>query len=150
KGGYLVRSNAAGFRSDFEFAKTRTPGKFRAILFGDSQTAGDGVSNPNRYSDAAMRLLDGLEIYNYGLSGTGPDQQYLTYLDCADVQHDLVIIGLHVENILRVAKRFHVFRNSQSQEVVYAKPYYTLNTGQLVLNHVPVPRDLKSLDTVTA
>jgi carbamoyltransferase len=39
-GGYLVRTNAAGFRSDCEFVKERSPGKARAILFGDSQTAG--------------------------------------------------------------------------------------------------------------
>jgi carbamoyltransferase len=47
-GGYLVRANAAGFRSDREFVAERTPGRRRALLFGDSYTAGDGVSNGAR------------------------------------------------------------------------------------------------------
>src|SRR5215470_9759318 len=98
-GGYLVRTNGAGFRSDHEFVPERTAGKFRAILFGDSQTAGDGNSNAQRYSDVAPQLVDDLEIFNYGLPATGTDQHYLTYLDCANVEHDLTIIGLHVENV---------------------------------------------------
>ena len=150
RGGYLVRSNAAGFRSNFEFVPERTPGKFRAILFGDSQTAGDGVPNEKRYSDVVTRLVDQWEVYNYGLSATGPDQQYLTYLDVAKVEHDLVVIGLYVGNIVRVAHRFHVFLTAEGQHVVYAKPYYTLAHGRLMLHHVPVPRALRPLDSVPA
>ncbi|MGD9722688.1 MAG: SGNH/GDSL hydrolase family protein [Pirellulales bacterium] len=139
-GGYLVRTNAAGFRSEREFVGERPAGTFRAILFGDSQTAGDGVANADRYSDVVETLVPGLEVYNYGIPGTGTDQQYLSYLECADVEHDLVIIGLHVENIGTVANRFRVFINDLGQEVIYAKPYYTLDQGWLVLGHVPVPK----------
>lgn len=149
KGGYLVSTNAAGFRSDFEFAKERPPGKFRAVLFGDSQTAGDGIANANRYSDLLMQIVPNLEVFNYGLSGSGPDQHHLTYLDCADVQHDLVIIGMHVENIQRVVNRFTVFRGQSGEEVIYAKPYYTLKHGQLELHHVPVPRTLWNRKTIS-
>jgi hypothetical protein len=139
-GGYLVRTNAAGFRSDHEFVRERVPGQFRAVLFGDSQTAGDGVSNSDRYSDQAMSLVPDLSIYNYGLPGTGTDQQYLTYQDCMDVEHDLLIIGMYVENIGRVAHRFRPFFDEKGQEVIYAKPYYSLDAGQLQLHHVPVPK----------
>ena len=139
-GGYLVRTNAAGFRSDHEFAKERTPGKFRAILFGDSQTVGDGVPNQERYSDLLPKLVGDLEVFNFGLPGTGTDQQYLTYLDCADVAHDLVIVGMHVENIARIAYGFRVFKDAGGDEVVYAKPYYLLEDGELALHHVPVPK----------
>ncbi len=139
-GGYLVRTNAAGFRSDHEFVKERTPGKFRAILFGDSQTAGDGCTNSARYSDVVMKLVPDLEVYNYGLPGSGPDQHYLTYQDCADVEHDLVIIGLHVENVVRTAARFTPFLDHVGKEVIYAKPYYTIEQGKLVLHHIPVPK----------
>jgi hypothetical protein len=149
RSGYLAATNAAGFRADFEYDKVRTPGKFRATLFGDSQTAGDDVSNGSRYSDILMRLVDDLQVYNYGLSGTGPDQQYLIYLDCARVETDLVIIGLHIDNIRRVNIRHCVFRNSQNKEVIYAKPYYTLNDGELVLHHVPVPRALRSREDMS-
>jgi len=47
-GGYLVRTNGAGFRADREFLQERKPGVFRALLFGDSQSAGDGTSNSLR------------------------------------------------------------------------------------------------------
>jgi hypothetical protein len=139
-GGYLVRTNAAGFRSDHEFVAERTPGKCRAILFGDSQTAGDGSANSQRYSDLVPQLVPDLEVYNYGLPGTGTDQHYLTYLDCANVEHDLVIVGMHVDNVGRVSSRFYPFRDEQENEVIYAKPYFTIAGGELVLNHIPVPK----------
>lgn len=149
-GGYLVRTNAAGFRSEREFPSTRTPGTFRALLFGDSQTAGDGVSNPQRYSDILERLIPGLEVYNYALSGTSTDQHYLTHLDCADVQHDLIIIAVYVANIGRVASRFARFANDQGHEVIYAKPYYSLDEqGRLALHHVPVPKASMTRATIS-
>jgi lysophospholipase L1-like esterase len=139
-GGYLVRTNAAGFRSDQEFIRERTAGKFRAILFGDSQTAGDGVANQRRYSDVLASEVPNLEVFNYGLPGTGTDQHYLAYQDCADVEHDLVIIGMHVENIVRVASRFAAFADAHGNEAIYAKPYFALDGGRLSLHHIPVPK----------
>ena len=47
-GGYLFQSNAQGFRSRHEFQGARTPGLRRVLAFGDSFTAGDGVSNSQR------------------------------------------------------------------------------------------------------
>lgn len=149
-GGYLVRTNAAGFRSDREFAKERTPGTFRAILFGDSQTAGDWVSNGERYGDLLERMLPGLEVFNYGLTGSGPDQHYLAYRDLADVEHDLLVIAVHVENIGRVAHRFLVFNDAAGREIIYAKPYFTLEDDRLVLHHVPVPKQPYSWTTLPA
>jgi hypothetical protein len=43
-GGYYVRTNSLGFRSDIEF-KTEKNNKSRILFFGDSNTASDGVSN---------------------------------------------------------------------------------------------------------
>jgi hypothetical protein len=149
-GGYLVRTNEAGFRSDREFVKPRTPGKFRALLFGDSMTAGDGVSNSRRYSDVIESLVPNLEVFNYGLSGTGTDQHYLTYLEFGDVEHDLVIIGVNPANILRVASRFKPYTNDQGGELIYAKPYYSLEHGDLVLHQVPVPKAPFTKATISA
>jgi carbamoyltransferase len=98
KGGYLVRTNAAGFRSDHEFVHDRTPGAFRALVFGDSQTAGEGVANAQRFTDLVERALPGIELYNYAVSGTGPDQQFLIYQEYAGVEHDLMVIALYVES----------------------------------------------------
>src|SRR5207253_7860129 len=82
-GGHLVGTNAAGFRSEHEFAKTKSGGKFRILLFGDSFTAGDGVSNKKRYGDVLENLISGIEIYNFGLPGTGTDQHYLVWREIA-------------------------------------------------------------------
>jgi len=139
-GGYLVRTNAAGFRSDREFVPQRTPGTFRALLFGDSQTAGDGGINAQRYGDRLERAVPGLEVYNYGLSGSGPDQHYLVYRECADVEHDLLIVGLYVENIRRVGRQIVKSREPSGEEAYYAKPYFHLQDGALVLHNVPVPK----------
>jgi hypothetical protein len=140
-GGYLVRANAAGFRSEREFVAPRVHGLRRALLFGDSYTAGDGVSNGARYSDVLEKLVPEVEIYNYGLPGTGTDQHYLVYREVAgSVEHDLVIIAVLVENIRRVVARHRVFENAAGEHVALAKPYFSLEEGRLTLHHVPVPR----------
>lgn len=141
-GGYLVRTNAAGFRSDIEFQKKRTPGSCRALLFGDSQTAGDGCSNAQRFSDILEKLTPGLEIYNYGISGSSPDQQLLAYQGYADVEHDLLILALNVENIRRVSRRIILSTDVDGNEVYCAKPYFELHHGELILHNVPVPKDI--------
>lgn len=149
-GGYLVRTNAAGFRSDQEFVRKRAAGSYRAILFGDSQTAGDGVANARRYSDVVASLVPNLEVYNYGLPATSTDQHYLVYQDCVDVEYDLLLIGMHVENIGQVAHRFRPYKDAEGNEVIYAKPYYTLTGNELVLNHVPVPKTPLTRATMSA
>lgn len=139
-GGYLVRTNATGFRSDREFVGPRAQGTFRALLFGDSQTAGDGGANAARFGDRLERAVPGLEIYNYGLSGSGPDQQWLAYQEYANVEHDLLVITLYVENIRRVNRRVVKSRDEDGNEAYYAKPYYLVEDDQLVLHNVPVPK----------
>ena len=147
-GGYLVRTNSAGFRSDHEFPRERTPGKFRAILFGDSQTAGEGLSNSQRYSDLLEGLVPGLEVFNFGLPGTGPDEHYLAYQEYCDLEHDLVIIGLHVENIGRLANRYWPFPDAGGNMVICARPYFTIEGAELVLHHVPVPKTIWTKETL--
>ena len=78
-GGYLVRVNETGFRSNHEFTKEKQKNISRVILFGDSYTAGEGVSNEFRYSDVLEKNLANTEVYNFGLPGSGTDQQYLIY-----------------------------------------------------------------------
>ena len=147
-GGYRVRTNATGFRSDREFTRERSPGVYRAILFGDSQTAGDGVSNGERFSDLLETLAPGLEVFNYSLTGTGTDQQYLTCREFGDVAHDLLIISPYAENVRRVNHRFLRFRDASGQEVFYAKPYYKVEDGELTLHHIPVPKRPLTKDTI--
>ena len=59
-------------------ARRSTPGyvkpqrRMRVLVFGDSFTAGDGVSNGSRYSDVLETLLPPpTEVHNFGLPGSG-------------------------------------------------------------------------------
>lgn len=139
-GGYLVRTNASGFRSEREFVRDRPAGTFRALLFGDSQTAGDGVPNPQRFSDRLEKQIEGLEIYNHGIGGTGPDQHFLAYRQYGDVPHDLLIIAVYAENIRRVGSRVIESRDADGSPVFYSKPYFELSSEDLQLRNVPVSR----------
>ncbi len=146
-GGYLVRTNGAGFRCDREFLPARGPSR-RALLFGDSYTAGDGVSNGKRYGDLLETMVPNLEVYNFGLSGSGTDQQYLAYREFArGIERDLVIIAVFVENIMRVNARYRFFRNENNEEVLYEKPYFSLGAEGLTLHGVPPERrPLREMD----
>jgi len=137
-GGYLVKTNSSGFRCAHEFQSAKTPGKKRLLLFGDSFTAGEGVSNGYRYGDFLETLVPDLEVYNFGLPATGPDQHYLIHREFArDIEHDLMVIAVFVENIRRVASRYRYFRDDAGRTVLYAKPYYTLDGDRLTLHGVP-------------
>jgi lysophospholipase L1-like esterase len=141
-GGYLVRVNESGFRCDHAFSRAKTPGRRRVLLFGDSFTAGDGVSNGKRYGDLLEEKVPDVEVYNFGLPGTGTDQHLLAWREFArDIDHDLLIIAVLVENIRRVAARYRYYSNEQGERVCYAKPHFRLLDGELVTGHVPAPRE---------
>ena len=137
-GGYLVQVNETGFRSDRPFVAARAAGGARRVLvFGDSFTAGDAVPNQERYTDLLEHEL-GIEVYNYGLPSTGTDQQYLAWREFArHVEHDVVVIAVFVENVRRVLAHYRPHRDASGRSRIYAKPYYTLEHGQLTLHQVP-------------
>jgi carbamoyltransferase len=141
-GGYLVKTNGTGFRCGHEFVAAKTPGKRRVLLFGDSFTAGDGVSNGKRFGDYLESLIPDLEVFNFGMPGTGTDQHYLIWREWGKgIEADAVIISALVENIRRVNSKSRPFKNDQGEEAVYAKPYFELVDGKPVLHGVPVQRD---------
>lgn len=140
-GGYLIQTNIEGFRCKHNFIKEKKPCVKRVILFGNSYTAGDGVSNRDRYSDRLENIIPNLEVYNFGLPATGTDQHYLIYKEFASkIEHDLMVIAVFVENIRRVISRFRHFYNEKHELVLYAKPYYSLKDDELILNNVPPPK----------
>ena len=146
-GGYLLKTNAAGFRSEHEFSKANTGKKYRILLFGDSFTAGDAVSNKNRYGDLIETVIPATEVYNFGLPGTGTDQHYLVWREIAkEYEHDLVIIAVQVENIRRVAARHRHSVTGSGENVLFAKPYFELRGEGIVLRGVPVPSEAISPD----
>jgi len=139
-GGYLVATNGHGFRSR-EFRPDRSTGLRRVLLFGDSFTAGDGVSNGRRFGDLLEQLVPETEVYNFGLPGTGTDQHYLAYREYGvPLDHDLLVVAVLVENVRRVAAPYRGFVE-HGRLVWYSKPYFTLADDQLQLHNVPVRRD---------
>ena len=140
-GGYLLRTNALGFRNDREFERT-DGGARRILVFGDSFTAGDNVSNGKRYSDVLEQLLPGIEVHNFGLPGTGTDQQYLAYRKFAQAADcEVVVITVLVENIRRVASAYRTSVGGDGATEFMAKPYFQLEQGELVRFNDPVPRE---------
>jgi carbamoyltransferase len=138
-GGYFVRTNRLGFRSDWEFDAPR--GKAPRIVFlGDSFTAGDGVDNQQRFAEQVGQQL-GAEVFNFGVPGTGTDQQLLVFERFASaVNADLVVLCVCVENIERVKVRYRESIDRVTGErILVPKPYFDLENGELLLRHVPVP-----------
>ena len=148
---YLIQVNGQGFRCNREFIPSKAAGHSRALLFGDSFTAGDGVSNQQRYGDQLEQLIPELEVYNFGLPGTGTDQQYLAYQEFArEIEHDVLILGVTVENISRVGARFRPYINERGETVIYRKPYFVLSDKGLELRNVPVGKEPLSKSEIGA
>jgi carbamoyltransferase len=142
-GGYLVRCNAAGFRCEHETAEPPPPGGRRVLLFGDSYTAGEGVSNRHRFGDLVEARLPGLQVLNFGLPGSGTDQQYLAWREFGRaLPHDLLLLCPMVENVRRNLDTHRLTQGTADGRLVLrAKPYFRLAAdGQLELHHQPVPR----------
>lgn len=141
-GGFLLRTNRNGYRCAHDFEKAKKPGTFRILLFGDSYTAGMGVNDRDRYGDVLEELLPGVEVYNFGLPGSGTDMQYLSWReDAVEIEHDLVVISVMVENIIRIVQTHRPYLTLEGEELMFAKPYFELGPdGELTLHHVPVPK----------
>ena len=148
EGGYFFRTNSEGFRSDINFKKKKE--KLRILFFGDSNTAGDGVSNENRFSEKLGNYLNA-EIFNYAVSGTGTDQQLLIAQKYAkEVDADLIFFGVLVENIERNKVEFRETISSFSKKInLTSKPYFKIKNDDLVLENCPVRKfngHIKSVD----
>jgi len=142
-GGYTVVTNATGFRSDFEYDKAKPgPGHFRILMFGDSYTAGDNVSNEYRYSDQLGKFLNA-EVQNYGVSGSGTDQHLLIYRKFArDVEADLIVVCVQIDSFHRIqASHRPVIDRVTRRRLLVPKPYFRMIDGRLELQHVPVPME---------
>jgi len=136
-GGYLITTNSYGFRDADWSEDDKRP---IISVFGDSFTAGDGVSNGYRWVDHLASMFPEYSFRNYGISGTGTDQQYLIWKKFARKNNSkFVIIGLLVENIRRNVSAFRPYSRNDHAEVYRAKPYFDLDHGRLILKNTPVP-----------
>ena len=150
RGACTVQTNSDGLRASRDYSYRKPPAVFRILLFGDSFTAGDGVNNDERFGDLLEKSLPDAEVINFGLPGSGTDQQYLLYEQkgCR-YECDLLLVCPLVENIRRNMAMFRPSVERISSEVFWVpKPMYELENGGLKLYNVPVPRERFRTDQV--
>ncbi|HMK83319.1 MAG TPA: hypothetical protein VK503_06345 [Candidatus Bathyarchaeia archaeon] len=137
---YLLRTNSIGMRSDREYPLKLPDGRHRIVLLGDSQTAGESVTNRQRFSDLLEKFYPNLDVMNFGLSGSGTDQQLLIYETLAkSFEADAYIIAPFWSNIARNMVDLYVFGRRRGVAWM-AKPYFLLEGDNLALHNTPVPR----------
>jgi lysophospholipase L1-like esterase len=133
-----VRINEAGLRMDREIPLARTPGVPRVLFLGDSFTFGQGVEAHQCFTDLIQRDWPQAEILNFGVSGTGTDQQLLFYREQGSrYAPDLVVLDFYVGCATRNSQ--FVLQTPKGWRL---KPRFELEQGSLVLTHVPVPDTL--------
>ena len=143
-GGFLLKTNEFGFRSN---GIPKDPEK-DVLVFGDSFTAGDGVSNQYRWTDKINTFLpanqNNIIFHNFGLSGTGTDQQYLVWREFASkLKAKCIIVAVLVENIRRNVSSYRPVANLNGEIGYRAKPYFEVDgSGRLKLFNQPVPQGI--------
>ncbi len=142
RGSYKVVTNSDGIRSNKTYSKRNESNSFRILLFGDSFTAADSVKNEERFSDLLEEKMKNVEIINFGLSGTGTDQQFLLLREMGlQYDFDMVLLCPLLENIRRNCARYRVAVDRDSEErVLVPKPFFKKNNENLSLFNVPVPK----------
>lgn len=137
---YYVKTNNQGFRSDFDYQNAKEGNELRITFIGDSYTAGEGVANAKRFSDLVSNAF-AAKCYNFGLSASGIDQQYLIYKDIASkFDHDVLVISPHIINIFRnlLPSRMSV-EGQTGTKIMVPKPYFKLENEKLIRFNFPVP-----------
>lgn len=127
-GGWAVAIDASGFRTCGEpFAA----GTDRAILaVGNSYTFGEEVNDTDTWP-AQLQHLSGCRVLNGGVSGYGFDQVVLRAEQLANDHHPLmIIVGFIADDIRRTEMKRIWWRD---------KPWFAVDTDELVLQGVPVP-----------
>lgn len=123
-------TNALGLRGAREIAIDK--GEHKRILFvGDSYTWGLHVRDEETFvARLETTLPDGWEAMNLAVSGTGTDQQVLTFEKFGPIlQADVVVLGFFVRDYGRNLLRF----------LHYQKPRFVLDGEGLRLTNVPIP-----------
>ncbi len=145
---HRVTTNAVGMRSDRDYPQIRPAGRKRVVFLGDSYTAGDGVSNNQRFTDLLEQRHVKLDAMNFGLNGSGTDQQLLIFEQlAAKYEADAYVLCICVENIARNLYDCFPSYDWREQTVAYRpKPYFKLVNSDLILYNSPVPHERRLAD----
>ena len=140
---FVIQTNAQGFRNNESFDKLEI-GKPTVLAIGDSYTAGDGVSNQERFTDILGGQL-GFNLINGGLSGSGTDQQLLIQESISsNWDYDLLLFAPFGHNVSRnLSQRQKLVDFATMQEFEVSKPYFTIDekTEELILHEVSANSD---------
>lgn len=119
------RSNAQGFRGSRSFAEPYT-GRRLAFL-GDSFTFGWGVEEAETFAALLESQLENSRSYNFGISGFGLDQMWMTLRHhVPSVKPDVVILSFVLEDLERSLSAYR-WRSDWMQ-----KPTFRLAGDQVV------------------
>jgi carbamoyltransferase len=151
-GTYTITVNSAGIRSDREYTLRKPPGIFRILVFGDSMAAGQYVSDEHRFSEVLEQRLPRVEVINFGLEGTGTDQQLLLFEHLGQsYEFDVIVLLPFLQNIRRNMADFRISLEPETgKPVLTPKPRFELVNGNLVLRNVPVPTERKPVSEAGA
>jgi hypothetical protein len=129
--GKVVHATPRGVRGTADVPYERVAGRRRILVYGDSYTFGDELSDQETYAADLGRLLLNTDVVNMGVHGFGHDQM-LEYLKSEGVKYhpDVVVIGYVWFD------QYHNLYDFSN----YAKPRFELRDGTLALTGVPVPR----------
>ncbi|HWX24140.1 MAG TPA: SGNH/GDSL hydrolase family protein, partial [Vicinamibacteria bacterium] len=99
-GDKTLSSSAMGVRGSEERSYRKTQGSARILVFGDSFTFGEDVSDDETYPFFLERTLGGIEVLNCGVQGYGHDQMFL-YLREEGLRYkpDVVLLGFVAQDM---------------------------------------------------
>jgi|GEM_PF-6990630 len=130
-----MRINSKGLRGK-EYDYEKAPGTKRIIILGDSYTFGLGVNEDETFSAKLSELFQKsgakTDVINMGVNGYGTDQEYLLLSEegikySPDAAVCMFFVGNDIQN------------NNSSLQYGKQKPYFTIESGELVLRNYPVP-----------
>jgi hypothetical protein len=127
----FVKNNSVGFR-DRNHGKKEKP---RIVFLGDSFVWGYGVEQEERFTEKLQQLLPGYEIFNFGVSGYGSDQEYLILKKYFYFYKPDIVFLIFCNND-------HSGNSSNVRYAGYYKPYFVIQNSKLVLKGVPVAKSL--------
>ena len=137
--------NYYGFVSTGEFGvrmhgyDTEPVPRHAILAVGDSFTAGSEVANHESWP-AYLETISGRPVVNAAAGGWGADQIVLRAEEMIDaIEPSAVIVSFLADDILRNEYRTYGGAN---------KPYFTIESGELVAHNIPVPRYTGSAEEI--
>jgi hypothetical protein len=135
EGEAFIRINRDGLR-DREHSRTKPPNTVRLAILGDSMAEALQVPLESTFWSVLERELKScrafgnrdVEIVNFGASGYGTAQQFLTFRHrAAAYSPDVTVLAFYAGNDVR--------NNSKELEPVKLRPFFSIHNGSLVLDN---------------